>query len=205
MLNIASNWGSNIPCSKVHGEKNKNANLVVHNLAAPTLHSSGVFGRYYTLGFNSRLEGLFKLLEFLVKSNGYALFIPHQSYYCSTSVENSWTDKNSSNFGVASMDSVQKQAHLNSSGSNSFNYSSASSHPVESHRDLHKGIALLRKSVACLTAYCYNSLCLEVSPGSSKFRAFSKLLVILSSSKEVRSVFSLKIASSRSCKQTQVT
>lgn len=130
-------------------------------------------------------------------SNDYPLFIPRQNY-CSTSVENSWTDKNSSNFGVASMESERKEApRLDSTRSNSFNYSSASPHSVESHRDLQKGIALLKKSVACLTAYCYNSLCLEVPPETSTFEAFAKLLATLSSSKEVRSVFSLKMASSR--------
>lgn len=129
-------------------------------------------------------------------SNEYPLFIPRQNY-CTTSVENSWTDKNSSNFGIASMDSDRKEARLDSTGRNSFNYSSASPHSVESHRDLQKGIALLKKSVACLTAYCYNSLSLEVPPETSTFEAFAKLLATLSSSKEVRSVFSLKMASSR--------
>lgn len=129
-------------------------------------------------------------------SNEYPLFIPRQNY-CTTSVENSWTDKNSSNFGIASMDSDRKEARLDSTGRNSFNYSSASPHSVESHRDLQKGIALLKKSVACLTAYCYNSLSLEVPPETSTFDAFAKLLATLSSSKEVRSVFSLKMTSSR--------
>ncbi|KAH0910755.1 hypothetical protein HID58_034076 [Brassica napus] len=136
------------------------------------------------------------------RSNEYPLFIPRQNY-CTTSVENSWTDKNSSNFGIASMDSDRKEARLDATGRNSFNYSSASPHSVESHRDLQKGIALLKKSVACLTAYCYNSLSLEVPPETSTFDAFAKLLATLSSSKEVRSVFSLKMTSSRSCKKAQ--
>uniref|UniRef100_M4F9U8 UV radiation resistance protein/autophagy-related protein 14 n=1 Tax=Brassica campestris TaxID=3711 RepID=M4F9U8_BRACM len=138
----------------------------------------------------------------LGRTNEYPLFIPRQNY-CTTSVENSWTDKNSSNFGIASMDSDRKEARLDSTGRNSFNYSSASPHSVESHRDLQKGIALLKKSVACLTAYCYNSLSLEVPPETSTFDAFAKLLATLSSSKEVRSVFSLKMTSSRSCKKAQ--
>jgi len=95
------------------------------------------------------------------------------------------------------MESDRKEPRLDSPGSNSFKYSSASPHSIESHRDLQKGIALLKKSVACLTAYCYNSLCLEVPPEASTFEAFAKLLATLSSSKEVRSVFSLKMASSR--------
>lgn len=129
-------------------------------------------------------------------SNEYPLFIPRRNY-CSTSVENSWTDKNSSNFGVASMESDRKEPRLDSTGRNSFKYSSASPHSIESHRDLQKGIALLKKSVACLTAYCYNSLSLEVPPEASTFEAFAKLLATLSSSKEVRSVVSLKMAPSR--------
>lgn len=128
-------------------------------------------------------------------SNEYPLFIPRQNY-CSTSGENSWSDRSSSNFGVASIESERKP-RLDSSGSSSFNYSSASPHSVETHKDLQRGISLLKKSVACITAYCYNSLCLDVPSEASTFEAFAKLLSTLSSSKEVHSVFSLKMACSR--------
>ncbi|OMO85749.1 UV radiation resistance protein/autophagy-related protein 14 [Corchorus capsularis] len=170
-------------------------NLVVHNLAAPALHNSGFAGScsriwqrdsYWDARPSSR-------------SNEYPLFIPRQNY-CSTSGDTSWTDRSSSNFGVASMES-ERRARLDSSGS--FNYSSASPHSVETHKDLQKGISLLKKSVACITAYCYNSLCLDVPAEASTFEAFSKLLATLSSTKEVRSVFSLKMACSRSGKQVQ--
>ncbi|KAJ7959065.1 DNA-directed RNA polymerase II [Quillaja saponaria] len=172
-------------------------NLVVQNLAAPALHNSGFAGScsriwerdsYWDARPSSR-------------SNEYPLFIPRQNY-CSSGGENSWSDRSSCNFGVASMES-EKRPHLDSSGSNSINYSSASLHSVEAHKDLQKGISLLKKSVACITAYCYNSLCLEVPSESSTFEAFAKLLTTLSSSKEVRSVFSLKMACSRSGKQVQ--
>ncbi|CAE6127814.1 unnamed protein product [Arabidopsis arenosa] len=174
-------------------------NLVVQNVAAPALHSSGFAGSCSRIWqrdsyWDTRTS---------TRSNEYPLFIPRRNY-CSTSVENSWTDKNSSNFGVASMESDRKEPRLDSTGRNSFKYSSASPHSIESHRDLQKGIALLKKSVACLTAYCYNSLSLELPPEASTFEAFAKLLATLSSSKEVRSVFSLKMASSRSCKAQQL-
>ncbi|KAG7552419.1 UV radiation resistance protein/autophagy-related protein 14 [Arabidopsis thaliana x Arabidopsis arenosa] len=174
-------------------------NLVVQNVAAPALHSSGFAGSCSRIWqrdsyWDARTS---------TRSNEYPLFIPRRNY-CSTSVENSWTDKNSSNFGVASMESDRKEPRLDSTGRNSFKYSSASPHSIESHRDLQKGIALLKKSVACLTAYCYNSLSLEVPPEASTFEAFAKLLATLSSSKEVRSVVSLKMASSRSCKAQQL-
>ncbi|XP_010421774.1 PREDICTED: uncharacterized protein LOC104707172 isoform X4 [Camelina sativa] len=173
-------------------------NLVVHNLAAPALHSSGFAGSCSRIWQrNSYWDA-----SPPTRSNEYPLFIPRRNY-CSTSVENSWTDKNSSNFGVASMESERKESRLDSTGNSSFKYSAASPHSIESHRDLQKGIALLKKSVACLTAYCYSSLFLEVPPEASTFEAFAKLLATLSSSKEVRSVFSLKMASSRSCKQAQ--
>lgn len=128
-------------------------------------------------------------------SNEYPLFIPRQNL-CSTNGENSLSERSSSNFGIASMESDRKP-RLESSGSSSFNYSSASLHSVETHKDLQKGISLLKKSVACLTTYCYSSLCLDVPTEASTFEAFAKLLAILSSSKEVRSVFSLKMACSR--------
>uniref|UniRef100_A0A6N2MHN3 UV radiation resistance protein/autophagy-related protein 14 n=1 Tax=Salix viminalis TaxID=40686 RepID=A0A6N2MHN3_SALVM len=172
-------------------------NLVAHNLAAPTIHNAGFAGScsriwqrdsYWNACPSSR-------------SNESSLFIPRQNY-CSTSAENSWTDKSSSNFGVASMES-ERRLQLDSTRSNSFNYSSVSPHSVETHKDLQKGVSLLKKSVACVTAYCYNLLCLDVPSDMSTFEAFAKLLSTLSSSKEVRSVFNLKMACSRSCKQVQ--
>jgi hypothetical protein len=91
----------------------------------------------------------------------------------------------------------ERKPRLDSSGSSSFNYSSASLHSVETHKDLQKGISLLKKSVACMTAYCFNSLCLDVPSEASTFEAFGKLLAKLSSTKEVRSVFSGKMACTR--------
>ncbi|XP_062145957.1 uncharacterized protein LOC133853950 [Alnus glutinosa] len=172
-------------------------NLVAQNLAAPVLHNSGFAGScsriwqrdsYWDTRPSSR-------------SYEYPLFIPRQNY-CSSSGENSWSDRSSNNFGVASMESERKP-RLDSSGSSSFNYSSASLHSVETHKDLQKGISLLKKSVACLTASCFNSLCLDVPSEASTFEAFAKLLAKLSSTKEVRSVFSGKMACSRSCKQVE--
>uniref|UniRef100_A0A2N9G716 Uncharacterized protein n=1 Tax=Fagus sylvatica TaxID=28930 RepID=A0A2N9G716_FAGSY len=172
-------------------------NLVAQNLAAPVLHNSGFAGScsriwqrdsYWDARPSSR-------------SNEYPLFIPRQNY-CSTSGENSWSDRSSSNFGVASMESERKP-RLESSGSSSFNYSTASLHSVETHKDLQKGISLLKKSVACITSYYFNSLCLDVPSEASTFEAFSKLLAKLSSSKEVRSIFSVRMACSRSCKQVE--
>ncbi|KAK3025680.1 hypothetical protein RJ639_042020 [Escallonia herrerae] len=163
-------------------------NLVVHNVGAPALHNSGFAGScsriwqrdsYWDARPSSR-------------SNEFPLFIPRQNY-CSTGGETSWSDRSSSNFGVASMESERKP-RLDSSGGSSFNYSSVSPHSVETHMDLQKGISLLKKSVACITAYCYNSLYLEVPAEASTFEAFAKLLATLSSSKEVRSAFSLKAA-----------
>jgi hypothetical protein len=100
-----------------------------------------------------------------------------------------------SNFGVGSMGS-ERSPHLDSPRSSSFNYSSTSPHSVETHKDLQKGISLLKKSVACVTTCC-NLLCLDVPSDASSFEAFAKLLATLSSSKEVQSDFNLKMACSR--------
>ncbi|KAK1302995.1 hypothetical protein QJS10_CPB12g01283 [Acorus calamus] len=172
-------------------------NLVVPVLAAPVLHNSGFAGScsriwqrnsYWDARPSSR-------------SNEYPLFIPRQNF-CSNSGENSWSDRSSSNFGVTSVLSERKP-HLDSLGGGSFNYSAASPHSIGNHEDLQKGISLLKKSVACITAYCYNSLCLEVASEVSTFEAFAKLLATLSSSKELQSVLSLKTACSRSYNQVQ--
>ncbi|KAL6983521.1 hypothetical protein U1Q18_016907 [Sarracenia purpurea var. burkii] len=155
-------------------------NLVVHNVAAPALHNSGFAGScsrmwqrdsYWDARPSSR-------------SNEYPLFIPRQNS-CSTGGETSWSDRSSSDFSVTSMESERKP-RLDSSGGSSFNYYLASPHSVETHPDLQKGISLLKKSVACVTAHCYNSLCLDVPTESSTFEAFAKLLATLSSSKEVK-------------------
>ncbi|KAF5807719.1 hypothetical protein HanRHA438_Chr05g0245981 [Helianthus annuus] len=173
-------------------------NLIVHTVGAPALHNSGFAGScsriwqrdsYWDARPSSR-------------SNEYPLFIPRQNF-CTTGVETSWSDKSSSNFGVASITSERKHRLDSSSSSSSFNYTSASPHSIETHMDLQKGISLLKKSVANVTAYCYNSLCLEVPSETSTFEAFSKLLAMLSSSKEVRTAVSLKMACSRSSKQVQ--
>lgn len=171
-------------------------NLVARYLAAPALHNTGFAAS------RSRIWQRFSYWDARPssRSHEYPLFIPCENY-CSSSGENSWTDRSSSNFGVASMESDRKP-RLDFSGSSSFKYS-ASPHSVEAHQDLQKGIFLLKKSVACLTSYCYNFLCLEVPSEATTFEAFAKLLAILSSPKEVRSVFSLKMACSRSCKQVK--
>ncbi|XP_076932535.1 uncharacterized protein LOC143598117 [Bidens hawaiensis] len=172
-------------------------NLIVHNVGAPALHNSGFAGSCSRIWQRDSYWGA----RPSSRSNEYPLFIPRQNF-CTTGVETSWSDKSSSNFGVASMESERKH-RLDSSNSNSFNYTSASPHSIETHMDLQKGISLLKKSVTNVTAYCYNSLCLEVPPESSTFEAFAKLLAMLSSSKEVRTAVSLKMVCSRSSKQVQ--
>ncbi|GMI90591.1 Beclin 1-associated autophagy-related key regulator 14b [Hibiscus trionum] len=172
-------------------------NLVVRNMAVPALHNSGFAGSCSRIWqrdsyWDARPSS---------GSNEYPLFIPRLNY-CSAGGDNSWTDRSSSNFGVTSMDS-ERRFHLDSSGSSSFDHSSASLHTAKTHKDLQKGISLLKKSVSCITSYCYNSLCLDVPAEASTFEAFSKLLATLSSTKEVRSVFSLKMACLRSGKQVQ--
>lgn len=91
----------------------------------------------------------------------------------------------------------EKRPSLDCSRNGSFNLSAAFPHSVETHKDLQKGISLLKKSVACITVYCYNSLCIDAPPEASTFGAFAKLLATLSSSKEIQSVSSLKMACSR--------
>nr|XP_043608719.1 uncharacterized protein LOC122580507 [Erigeron canadensis] len=173
-------------------------NLIVHNVGAPALHNSGFAGSSSRIWQRDSYWGA----RPSSRSNEYPLFIPRQNF-CTTGVETSWSDRSSSNFGIASMESERKARLDSSSSSGSLNYRSASPHSIETHMDLQKGISLLKKSVANVTAYCYNSLCLEVPPEASTFEAFSKLLGMLSSSKEVRAAISLKMACSRSSKQVQ--
>lgn len=169
-------------------------NLVVHVVCGPALHNSGFAGScsriwqrnsYWDTRPSSRSE--------------YPLFIPRQKV-CSAGAETPWSERSSSNFGVASVESERKP-RLDSSGS--FSYSSASPHSIEIHKDLQKGISLLKKSVACITAYCYNSLSLELPQEASTFEAFARLLSTLSSSKELRAVLSSRTGSLRPSRTVQ--
>lgn len=137
--------------------------------------------------FHYKVWFILRIFVFVVCSNEYPLFIPRQNY-CTATGDNSWAEKSSSNFGVASMESDRKPC-LDSTRNTSFNYSAASPHSIETHKDLQRGISLLKKSVACITAYCYNSLCLDIPPEASTFEGFAKLLAMLSSSNDVRSAF----------------
>ncbi|URD72260.1 hypothetical protein MUK42_35056 [Musa troglodytarum] len=107
-------------------------------------------------------------------SKEYPLFISRQNF-CSSIVESS------SDYDLSSMESERKP-YLDTSRSGSFSYSCASPHSLETHMDLQQGISLLKKSVACITTCCYNSLCLDVPSEASTFEAFAKLLDALSSS-----------------------
>jgi hypothetical protein len=125
-------------------------------------------------------------------SKVYPLFIPRKNV-C-TGEENSMTGSGSSNFGVDSVDSVKKSS-LDSKRSNSFNFSATSSHSMERHQDLQRGISLLKTSVTAITTYYYNSLGLDVPSNLSTFEAFTKLLRMLSSSKALRAALESNIAS----------
>ncbi|GJN10954.1 hypothetical protein PR202_ga29104 [Eleusine coracana subsp. coracana] len=115
--------------------------------------------------------------------------------------ENSMTGSGSSNFGVDSVDLVKKPS-FDSKRSNSFNFSATSSHSMERHQDLQRGISLLKTSVTAITTYYYNLLGLDVPSNLSTFEAFAKLLYMLSSSKALRAALESNIAS-RSAEQAQ--
>jgi hypothetical protein len=132
-------------------------------------------------------------LFFFFFSKVYPLFIPRKNV-CTGGEETSLTESGSSNFGVDSVDSVKKPS-FDSKRSNSFSFSGASSHSMERHQYLQRGISLLKTSVTAITTYYYNSLGLEVPSNLSTFEAFAKLLHMLSSSKALRTALESNIAS----------
>ncbi|KAH0452796.1 hypothetical protein IEQ34_017120 [Dendrobium chrysotoxum] len=172
-------------------------NLVSPCLAAPTLHASGFAGSC------SRIWQRDSYWEARPSSQSkeYPLFIPRQNF-CSSTGDASWSERSSSNFSVSSVES-EKKSSLDSAPSTSLNYSTASACSLETQKDLQKGISLLKKSVACITAYCNNIYCLDISPDASTFEAFAKVLATLSSSKEMSAVISLKMAKPKSDNQAQ--
>ncbi|KAL5659456.1 hypothetical protein ACJX0J_032619, partial [Zea mays] len=164
-------------------------NIAVRILSAPVLHVSGFKGSCSNIWQRSSYWSTRQS-----QSKVYPLFIPRKNA-CTGGEETSLSESGSSNFGVDSVDSVKKQS-FGSTRSNSFNLSGASSHSMERHQYLQRGISLLKTSVTAITTYYYNSLGLDVPSNLSTFEAFSKLLHTLSSSKAFRTAFELNIASS---------
>ncbi|KAL5197308.1 hypothetical protein ABZP36_000820 [Zizania latifolia] len=170
-------------------------NIAVPILSAPALHVSG-FGASCSRVWQRNSYWTTRQSQ----SKVYPLFIPRQNN-CSVGEENSWIESASGNFGVDSMDSDKKPL-FDSKRSDSFNFSAVSSHSMERHQDLQRGISLLKTSVTAITTYYYNSLGLDVPSNLSTFEALAKLLHMLSSSKALRSALESNIAS-RSVKQAQ--
>ncbi|XP_062186794.1 uncharacterized protein LOC133890442 isoform X2 [Phragmites australis] len=161
-------------------------NIAVRILSAPALHVSG---------FGASCSHIWQ------RSSYWNTRQSQRQNICSDGEENSLTGSDSGNFGVDSVDSVKKPS-FDSKRSSSFNFSAASSHSMERHQDLQRGISLLKTSVTSITTYYYNSLGLDVPSNLSTFDAFAKLLHMLSSSKALRAALELNIAS-RSEKQAQ--
>lgn len=166
-------------------------NLVVRYLYAPLLLNSG---------FAASCSRVWQRASYwdarpASQSKEHPLFIPRQNY-STTNEESSWSDNSSTDFGVASMESPRMH-HLDSAGSSSFNYGSISTHSFEADKDLQKGIHLLKKSVACVTAYCLNSFSISSPTELSTFEAFEKMLTFMYS-KDARTILSSREAKSRS-------
>ncbi|XP_056850646.1 uncharacterized protein LOC108827492 isoform X2 [Raphanus sativus] len=127
-------------------------------------------------------------------SDEYPLFVPSHDYF-SIEGKSSWTGRDTTNFGVTSLKSdgsVEEDYH----DLDVVNLSSASPQSVETFRNVQRGIAHIKQSVAHLTVYGYSSLSMEVPSGASTFETFAKLLNTLSSIKEVQSALSLCFSSS---------
>ncbi|CAH8326683.1 unnamed protein product [Eruca vesicaria subsp. sativa] len=165
-------------------------NLVVHKLAVHALHN---------LGFGGSCSRIWQRDSYWKShpsspSNEYPLFVPSHDYY-SNEGKSSWTGRDTTNFGVTSLKSdgsLEEDYH----DLDVVNLSSSSPHSVETFRNVQRGIAHLKQSVAHLTVYGYSSLSMEVPSGASNFEAFAKLLTSLSSIKEVQSALSLGLSSS---------
>lgn len=162
-------------------------NLAVRYLNAPLLLNSG---------FAASCSRVWQRASYwdarpASQSKEYPLFIPRQNY-STAGEESSWSDNSSIDFGVASMESP-RIPYLDSAGSRSFDYGSSSSHSPEVDKDLQKGIHLLKKSVACVTAYCFNSFSIPSPTELSTFEAFEKMLTFMYS-KDARGKLSSKEA-----------
>ncbi|GAB2297901.1 hypothetical protein Dimus_031985, partial [Dionaea muscipula] len=75
------------------------------------------------------------VLRVLALGYGKEILIGMLAHLLEADGENSWFDRSSNNFEVASVEAEEKPL-LDSSRSSSFDYSRASLHTVESHKDL---------------------------------------------------------------------
>uniref|UniRef100_A0A0D6R5N9 Uncharacterized protein n=1 Tax=Araucaria cunninghamii TaxID=56994 RepID=A0A0D6R5N9_ARACU len=162
-------------------------NLVVRYLYAPLLLNSGFAGSCSRVWQRTSYWDSVPLPR-----SEHPLFIPLQNG-STASQGNSWSEQSSSDYGVASMESSGRP---HSVGSSSFNYGSSSLQSIDTHKDLKEGIFLLKKSVACVTAYFYNSCSLPPPTRMTTFEAFEKLLSFVSS-KDPRAFLSSKESKSR--------
>ncbi|XP_057859610.2 uncharacterized protein LOC131068436 isoform X3 [Cryptomeria japonica] len=165
-------------------------NLVVRYLYAPLLLTSGFAGSCSRVWqrasyWNSQPAS---------RSNEHPLFIPTQIGSI-PSQGNSWSEKSSSDYGVASIEPTGR-THSDGATSSSFKYGSSSLHSIETRTDLEEGICLLKKSVACVTANVFNSFCMPSPTQLSTFEGFEKMLAFVCSIK-ARALLSSNEAKSR--------
>eukprot|EP00252_Welwitschia_mirabilis_P024466 TRINITY_DN7272_c0_g1_i1.p1 TRINITY_DN7272_c0_g1~~TRINITY_DN7272_c0_g1_i1.p1 ORF type:complete len:472 (+),score=99.40 TRINITY_DN7272_c0_g1_i1:199-1614(+) len=130
------------------------------------------------------------------QSQEYPLFIPRQDSMIAN-------PEASSTFGVASMESPRIPNIDYGSSSSSFNNGSSLTRSLKIDKDVQEGILLLKKAVACVTAYCVNAFYRSSPAELSTFEAFGKMLTFISS-KEARSVLSSKESKTRQMLQSSM-
>lgn len=152
-------------------------NLVSQYLSAPLLHSARFAGSasriwqrssYWDSDSSDSIE--------------YPLYIPQHS--CTSSEDHIFPDKGTSILGFSSTEDPGTGS-LEDGNLRSPRYEGDYLQSMETHKEVQKGIKLLKRSVACVSSYGFNLLLSSVPPNMTTFQAFAELMTLLSS-KEVR-------------------
>jgi hypothetical protein len=147
-------------------------NFTARYLSAPLLHSAGFAAS------SSRVwqRGSYFDPRPAIRSEEYPLFLPGES----TNEETREIGRKASSgidFGFSTMDGSRSNILDNSVHSPRSNSSAGG--PRETHKDLQRGIKLLKRSVACINAYGFALLSMPVPSDMSTFEVFSELLATL--------------------------
>ncbi|KAJ7549409.1 hypothetical protein O6H91_07G052700 [Diphasiastrum complanatum] len=152
-------------------------NLAACYISAPLLHSA-VFA-----ASSSRIwqQASYWDVRPASRSEEYPLFLPQKS--SRPTVAEVGLENSSSDSGFLSLEkpSYEESGHRGMSST-----ASISTRPHEMHKDVQKGIKLLKRSIACVVAYGYDLFSLPVPSNLSTYEAFAELLSLFSS-KEGRS------------------
>eukprot|EP00250_Pteridium_aquilinum_P008733 c1816_g1_i1 orf=342-1739(+) len=151
--------------------------LAAHYLCAPLLHHG------HFRGSTTRIWQRSSYWDASSSNSGeYPLFIA--ALGSGLAEEHSFSDRGTSIMGFSTIESTG-EGRLGDGRASTSRYGSSSMQTLEIHREVQKGIKLLKRSIVCISSYGFNELLPTMPSNMTTFQAFAELLTLLSS-KEVK-------------------